>query len=74
MQPEGVNNDIIGAVVDRFEKKGYKLIAMKMHTIKGSTKTRLAPAFYKGPSVVMIWEGKDVVENAKKLLGDFSQR
>jgi nucleoside-diphosphate kinase len=30
IKPDGVQRGLVGEVISRFEKKGYKLVAMKM--------------------------------------------
>ena len=32
MKPDGVQRGLVGTILERFEQKGYKLIAMKMVT------------------------------------------
>lgn len=33
IKPDGVQRQVVGEVITRFEKKGYKLVAMKVRSI-----------------------------------------
>ncbi|THB73742.1 MAG: nucleoside-diphosphate kinase [Desulfobacteraceae bacterium] len=82
IKPDGVEKNLIGEVVKRFETEGIKIAAMKM--IKLSKEQ--AQGFYavhkerpffdsltdfmtSGPIVVMILEGEDVIAKNRKLMG-----
>ncbi|MCG8636139.1 MAG: nucleoside-diphosphate kinase [Desulfobacterales bacterium] len=82
IKPDGVQKNIIGEVVKRFESNGIKIAAMKMIQL---TKTQ-AEGFYavhkerpffgsltdfmtSGPIVVMVLEGEDVIAKNRKLMG-----
>ncbi len=82
IKPDGVNKNIIGEVIKRFETNGIKIAAMKMIHL---TKTQ-AQGFYavhkerpffdsltdfmtSGPIVVMVLEGEDVISKNRKLMG-----
>ena len=71
---------MIGKIIEKFEKRGYKLIAMKMHQpSKGQLETHYKnlkeKPFFKdmikktGPCACMIFEGKDVVATGRKIIG-----
>ncbi len=82
IKPDGVQRGICGEIISRFEKKGYKLMAMKLYS---PTKELLEehykdlkekPFFPKlvnymlmGPVICMIWQGKDAVKTGRKMLG-----
>ncbi|OQS07545.1 nucleoside diphosphate kinase B [Thraustotheca clavata] len=82
IKPDGVERGLISEVIARFEKKGYKLVAMKMMT---ATEARardhyadlsskpffggLVKYFASGPIVCMVWEGNDVILTGRKILG-----
>ncbi|KAK9896732.1 putative nucleoside-diphosphate kinase [Cystobasidium minutum MCA 4210] len=82
IKPDGVNRGLVGDIIARFEKRGYKLVALKMVT---ATKEHLEkhyadlssksffPGLVKymasGPVVAMVWEGKDVVKQGRAMLG-----
>ena len=82
IKPDGVEKNVIGEVIKRFETDGIKIAAMKMIHL---TKTQ-AQGFYavhkerpffdsltdfmtSGPIVVMVLEGKDVIARNRKLMG-----
>lgn len=82
IKPDGVEKNLIGEVVKRFESNGIKIAAMKM--IKLSKEQ--AQGFYavhkerpffdsltdfmtSGPIVVMVLEGEDVIAKNRKLMG-----
>lgn len=73
---------MIGEVIKRFEKKGYKLVALKLvaptekfaaeHYSDLSKKPffpGLVKYFSSGPVVAMVWEGQDVIKNGRKIVG-----
>ncbi|CAD6565034.1 MAG: nucleoside diphosphate kinase [Cyphobasidiales sp. Tagirdzhanova-0007] len=82
IKPDGVQRGLVGEIIGRFEKRGYKLVAMKLVQ---STKEHLEkhyedlssksffPGLVKymasGPVVAMVWEGKDVVKQGRVMLG-----
>lgn len=82
IKPDGVQKNVIGEVVKRFETEGIKVAAMKMIKL---SKTQ-AQGFYavhkerpffdsltdfmtSGPIVVMVLEGDDVIARNRKLMG-----
>lgn len=82
VKPDGVQRGLVGNVINRMEKKGFKLLAMKMMHIKRDLASRhygehKGKPFYEGlidfitsaPVVAMIWEGDDVVQMVRTLIG-----
>ena len=82
IKPDGVQRGLIGEVIKRFEAKGYKLVAMKLsspgkdhmekHYADLSSKKffpGLISYMTSGPVVCMVWEGKNVVLEGRKMLG-----
>merc|ERR1712110_629491 len=83
LKPDAVHRGLIGDIVKRFEQKGFKLVAMKFmqaseellkeHYADLSTK-KFFPGLIKymssGPVVPMVWEGKDVVKQGRRMLGE----
>ncbi len=82
IKPDGVQKNVIGEVIKRFESNGIKIAAMKMIQL---TKPQ-AEGFYavhkerpffgsltdfmtSGPIVVMALEGEDVIAKNRKLMG-----
>ncbi|KAJ3026220.1 UNVERIFIED_CONTAM: nucleoside diphosphate kinase [Siphonaria sp. JEL0065] len=84
IKPDGVQRGLISTVVDRFERKGYKLVAIKAIVPSkelaeehyGDLKAR---PFYKGlvnymtsgkaPVIAMVWEGIDVIRQGRRIIG-----
>ena len=82
VKPDGVQRGLVGHVISRLEQKGLKLIAMKMIQIAPEMAARhygehQGKPFYEGliefiisaPVVAMVWEGDDVVETSRTLIG-----
>ncbi len=82
VKPDGVKRGLVGEVISRLEKKGLQLVAMKMMQIPAELAARHygeheGKPFYKGliefitsgPVVAMIWEGDNVVEMSRVLIG-----
>lgn len=82
VKPDGVQRGLVGEIISRFEKKGFKLIGLKLFQCS----KELAEEHYKdlnqksffpklidyitsGPVVSMAWEGVGVVPSARKLIG-----
>ena len=75
IKPDGVQRGLIGRIIARFEKKGFKLVAMKLcsptqehlekHYEDLSSKgffASLIEYMMMGPVCCMVWEGKDAVK------------
>jgi len=82
IKPDGVNRALVGKIIERFEQKGYVLVAMKMlqpseaqaagHYDDLKTKPffkGLTKFFSSGPIVAMVWEGKGVIKGGRVMLG-----
>lgn len=82
IKPDGVQRGLVGDIISRFEKKGFKLVAMKMsapgkehfekHYADLSSKGFFAGLIAyasSGPVVAMVWEGHNVVATGRKMLG-----
>ncbi|VFQ93716.1 unnamed protein product [Cuscuta campestris] len=82
IKPDGVQRGLVGEIISRFERKGFKLIGLKLFQCPNE----LAEEHYKdlkskpffpklikyitsGPVVCMAWEGIGVVASARKLIG-----
>lgn len=74
-QPDGVQRGLVGEIIARFEKRGYKLVGLKMatpgkeHLEKHYADLATKPFFpglitymTSGPVVGMVWEGRDAVK------------
>ena len=82
IKPDAVQRGLTGEIIARFEKKGFKLAAAKfMQITKELAEKHYAvhagKPFFNGvceylsssPSMVMVWEGKDIIELSRKLMG-----
>ena len=82
VKPDGVQRGLVGEIIKRFERKGYKLAALKMvtpskehleqHYADLSSKPffpSLVAYMASGPVVAMVWEGVNVVLEGRKMLG-----
>ena len=83
LKPDGVLRGLIGEVISRFEKKGFKLVALKLATPTkelleehyGDLKTKpffpkLVEYMQMGPVCCMVWEGLNAVLTGRKMLGE----
>lgn len=82
LKPDAVQRGLVGEVIARFEKKGCKLVGMKLmqvdralaeshyaeHRGKGFFEPTVA-YIMSSPVVAMVWEGKNVVALARELMG-----
>merc|ERR1712071_699380 len=73
IKPDGVQRGLIGEIITRFEKRGYKLVAMKL-TMPGLEHIKehyagLCNYMNSGPICAMVWEGKDAVKQGRCMLG-----
>ena len=82
VKPDGVNKNLIGEVIRRFEKAGIKVITVKMvHLTKKQAEGfyavhRQRPFFdslttfmCSGPIVPMVLEGKDAIKKVRDIMG-----
>lgn len=82
VKPDGLQRGLIGEIISRFERKGLKLIGLKMVSM---TDAQLAEWYHEHteksffgdlksfmgsmPVVAMVWEGVDAVPVVRKLVG-----
>lgn len=82
IKPDGVQRGLIGPIIQRFEAKGFKLVAMKLmspgkeHMEKHYADLKekkffpgLITYMTSGPVVAMVWEGKGATKEGRKMLG-----
>ncbi|KAM6156249.1 nucleoside diphosphate kinase, mitochondrial [Rhynchocyon petersi] len=83
VKPDGVQRRLVGDIIRRFERRGFKLVGMKLLQTPESILTehyhdlRRKP-FYpalisymsSGPVVAMVWEGHNVVRSSRAMIGD----
>ncbi|OUM89751.1 MAG: nucleoside-diphosphate kinase [Bacillus thermozeamaize] len=82
VKPDGVQRNLIGEIVTRFEKKGYQLVAAKLMQISPELAEQhyaehkekpffreLVDFITSGPVFAMVWQGEQVIATARKMLG-----
>ncbi|MCM3666662.1 nucleoside-diphosphate kinase [Mesobacillus subterraneus] len=82
VKPDGVQRNLIGEVVARFEKKGFQLVGAKLLNIPrelaeehyGEHKERpffgeLVDFITSGPVFAMVWQGENVIATARQMMG-----
>jgi nucleoside-diphosphate kinase len=82
IKPDGVQRNLVGAIIARFEQRGYKLVGMKLLQISRELAEKhyaehVGKPFFEGtvsyitssPVVAMVWEGKNVVAGARDMIG-----
>ncbi|KAL0112965.1 hypothetical protein PUN28_012307 [Cardiocondyla obscurior] len=83
VKPDGVQRGLVGKIIQRFEEKGFKLVAMKMvwpneDLLKRHYADLASRPFFpglvkymsSGPVVPMVWEGLNVVKTGRVMLGE----
>lgn len=63
IKPDGVQRGLIGEIIKRFERKGFKLVAMKFMHVSGSI---LHWLFYWGTVVTEDKSGTYVLSNSRQ--------
>ena len=82
VKPDGVQRGICGEIISRFEKKGLKLVAMKLMVIPKETAEKhygehkdkkffpsLISYITSGPVLAMVWEGENAVQVCRNMMG-----
>lgn len=82
VKPDGLQRGLIGEIIARFERKGLKLVGLKMirltdeildqwyaHHKDKPFFPRLKGFMMQTPIVAMVWEGLDAVDTIRKLVG-----
>lgn len=82
VKPDGVNKNLVGEVIRRFEKAGLKVVALKMTHLRKKQaegfyavhKTRpffdsLTTFMCAGPIVPMVLEGNDAIKKVRDIMG-----
>lgn len=82
IKPDGVARGLVGEIIGRFEKKGFKLVGLRLTSpdqalleehYKDLAGKKFFPGLVKymqmGPVVCMVWEGDNVVKTGRKMLG-----
>lgn len=82
IKPDGVQRNLIGEIVSRFEKKGFSLVGAKLmnvsevvarqHYAEHSERPffgELVDFITSGPVFAMVWEGDQVITTARQMMG-----
>jgi len=82
VKPDGVQRNLIGKIVERFEQKGFQLVGAKLMQVS----TELAEKHYQehvekpffgelvefitsGPVFAMVWQGEEVIAKSRLMIG-----
>ncbi|EKD47516.1 MAG: hypothetical protein ACD_66C00024G0001 [uncultured bacterium] len=87
IKPDAVQRELVGKVVERFERKGLKIVAMKLAHLDEVTLSEhyghlkekpffgdLLKFMMQTPVVAMIWEGIGVIDEVRKIVGSTNPR
>ncbi|XP_017060281.1 nucleoside diphosphate kinase [Drosophila ficusphila] len=82
VKPDGVQRGLVGKIIERFEQKGFKLVALKFTWASKELLEKhyadlsgrpffpgLVNYMNSGPVVPMVWEGLNVVKTGRQMLG-----
>ncbi|NER80053.1 MAG: nucleoside-diphosphate kinase [Leptolyngbya sp. SIO1D8] len=82
IKPDGVQRGLVGEVINRFERKGFTLVGMKLMAVSRELAEQhydvhrdkpffagLVDFITSSPVVAMVWEGDNVVVSARTLIG-----
>lgn len=82
IKPDAIQRGLIGEVTSRFEKKGLKLVGIKMMTLNKAMLKKhyahlanqpffptLAKFMQSTPIIAMCWSGLDVVDSVRRITG-----
>lgn len=82
VKPDGVQRALVGEIISRFERKGMRLVGLKMMTLTDAILDEwyvhhkdkpffpnLKQYMMANPVVAMLWEGKDATATIRKMIG-----
>src|SRR5688500_12929419 len=82
LKPDGVHRRLVGALIQRFEQKGLRLAGLKLvqpsrQLAEQHYAVHKGKPFYdsllqfltSGPTVALVWEGREAVAVARNLMG-----
>lgn len=82
VKPDGVQRGLIGEIITRFERRGLRLVALKLMQMSEALAARhyaehegkkfypsLIEYITSGPVVAMVWEGPNVITVARTMMG-----
>ncbi len=82
IKPDGVQRGLVGEILNRLERRGLKIVGLDFRTISEETASthygeHKGKPFYEsllafltsGPTVAMVWEGREAVVVGRNLMG-----
>ena len=82
IKPDGVQRNLVGEIIRRFEAKGFTLVGLKLMSVSKELAEKhydvhkerpffpgLVQFITSGPVVAMVWEGEGVIASARKIIG-----
>jgi nucleoside-diphosphate kinase len=82
IKPDAVQRHLVGEIISRFERKGFKLVAAKFMQVSEELARRhysvhegksffepLVKFLASGPVLVMVWQADDIISTARKMMG-----
>ncbi len=82
IKPDGVERRLIGEIIQRFERRGFRLVGMRLQDVSRDLAEKhyavhkdkpffeeLVAFITSGPVVAMVWEGDDVIRLARQMMG-----
>ncbi|WP_078553273.1 nucleoside-diphosphate kinase [Bacillus alkalicellulosilyticus] len=82
IKPDGVQRNLVGEIITRFEKKGFTLVGAKFMQISEELAQKhyaehtgkpffpsLVEFITSGPVMAMVWQGDNVIASARTMMG-----
>lgn len=82
VKPDGVQRNLVGEIIRRFETKGFTLVGLKLMQVSRELAEKhydvhrerpffggLVDFIISSPVVAMVWEGEGVIASARKIIG-----
>jgi nucleoside-diphosphate kinase len=82
VKPDGVQRGIVGEIISRFERRGFKLVAARFERLPDARVMEhyaehvrkpffpgLKSYITSGPCFLMVWEGKNIVKISRDMIG-----
>jgi nucleoside-diphosphate kinase len=81
IKPDGVQRNLVGEIIQRFEAKGFTLVGLKMMQVSSELAEKhyavhkerpffrsLVDFITSSPEVAMVWQGQGVIASARKII------
>ena len=82
IKPDGVQRQLVGEIISRFEKKGFQLLGMKLMSVSKELAEKhyaslsdkpffpgLVEFICSSPVVAMAWQGESIVSTSRQMIG-----